>query len=253
LCAIVGHAGRRGNAGRALAPPFDPIEAWRDPVAVLAGLCHKPRMTAGTRLLKPKRGRPSAARAEAIDQQIIAVARNMFLSDGFDLVSMEQVAATAKVSKGTLYARHPSKEALFAAVIEAAVDEWSEESSRHDHLLTDDIAQRLRHHAWAIIQSMRRPDVVAFQQLTLSLRDRFPAAARAMHESGYRYIVDFIARDVTAAAERDGIPARAPGAVAELLVASITGKQMQDGQCGEELRGFADRVVDILIAAREHW
>jgi AcrR family transcriptional regulator len=135
-------------------------------------------------LLKPRRGRPSAARARAIDHHVVAVARQMFLSDGYDVVAMEQVAANARISKGTLYARHPSKEALFSAVVEAAIREWSDASSEQDHLLTDDIGQRLRHHALAIITSMRRPDVVAFQRLLLSVRDRFPEAANAMHEKG---------------------------------------------------------------------
>lgn len=222
-------------------------------VAVRGKLCHEAGMAAQEQLLKPRRGRPSAARAEAIDRHIVAIARQMFLSDGYDVVAMEQVAATARISKGTLYARHPSKEALFSAVVEAAISEWSDASAQQDHLLTDDIEQRLRHHAFAIITSMRRPDVVAFQRLVLSVRDRFPETATAMHEKGYLYIVDFIARDIESAAERDGVPLRRPELVAELLIAAVTGKEMQDGVCGEELEIFADGVVDLLMAARAIW
>lgn len=210
-------------------------------------------MAAKEQLLKPRRGRPSAARAEAIDKHIVAVARRMFLSDGYDVVAMEQVAAKARISKGTLYARHSSKEALFSAVVEAAIREWSDASSEQDHLLTDDVGQRLRHHARAIIAAMRRPDVVAFQRLILSVRDRFPEAATSMHEKGYRYLIDYIARDVEAAAERDGVSVRRPALVAELLIAGITGKEVQDGECGEELEIFADGVVDLLMAARSNW
>ena len=222
-------------------------------VAVRSKLCHKSRMVTKDQLLKPQRGRPSAARARAIDHHIVAVARKMFLSDGYDIVAMEQVAATARISKGTLYARHPSKEALFSAVLEAAIHEWSDDSSRQDHLLTDDIGQRLRHHALAIITSMRRPDVVAFQRLVFSVRDRFPEAANAMHEKGYLYLVDYIARDVEAAAGRDDIPVRRPRLVAELLISAVTGREMQDGKCGAELEAFASGVVDLLMASRSSW
>ena len=45
--------------------------------------------------------------------------------------------------------------ALFSAVVEAAIREWSDASSEQDHLLTDDIGQRLRHHALAIINDAR--------------------------------------------------------------------------------------------------
>ena len=88
---------------------------------------------------KSRRGRPSASRVGAIDRTIIETARQLFLADGFDAVAMEQVAAVAKVSKGTLYARYPAKEALFTAVIRASLREWSEEAARQDHELTDDI------------------------------------------------------------------------------------------------------------------
>lgn len=181
----------------------------------------------------------------------------MFLADGYDAVAMEQIAAAARISKGTLYSRHPSKEALFAAVIEAAVAEWSDEAAQQDHLLTDDIEQRLRHHAHTITASLRRPDVSAFQRLVLSVRDRFPEVARSMHDQGYRYIVDLIAADISAAGAREKKPVRDPVTVAKLLVAAITGRQMQEMAEGDPIDqdddDFADRVVDLLIAARSNW
>ena len=108
---------------------------------------------------RPRSGRPTAARVSAIDRAIVEAARAMFLVGGFDGVAMEQVAATADISKGTLYARYPSKEALFSAVIEASIRDWSEEAARSDDQLTDDIGQRLRHHARTIAASLLRPDL----------------------------------------------------------------------------------------------
>lgn len=204
-------------------------------------------------LLKPRRGRPSAERAEAIDRHIIAVARQMFLAEGYDVVAMEQVAFAANISKGTLYARHSSKEALFSAVVDAAIRDWSDEASTRDHLLTDDIGQRLKHHAGSIVASLHRPDVLAFQRLVLSVRDRFPGAAQAMYAQGYRYIVEYIADDIRAAAERDGMEVRDAAVVAEILVAAITGRQIQEGYADEGLGAYAERAVDLLMAARANW
>jgi len=205
---------------------------------------------------KSRRGRPSASRVGAIDRTIIETARQLFLADGFDAVAMEQVAAVAKVSKGTLYARYPAKEALFTAVIRASLREWSEEAARQDHELTDDIEQRLRHHARTLAASVQRPDVITLQRLILSVRGRFPDIARAMHDAGYTYIVDLIAADIVAAAARDGQPTRDPRNVARMIVAAITGLQLQEefGSAGaDDLSQFAQRLIDVVMAGRANW
>lgn len=68
---------------------------------------------------------PTAARhslseglTEAKREQILGGARIVFMRDGFDATSMEQVAREANVSKGTLYNYFEGKEALFGALIE---------------------------------------------------------------------------------------------------------------------------------------
>ena len=51
-------------------------------------------------------------------RQIIEGARVVFLSQGFDAASMNDIARTAGVSKGTLYVYFKHKEQLFAAIVE---------------------------------------------------------------------------------------------------------------------------------------
>ncbi len=207
--------------------------------------------------IKSRRGRPSLAQASAIDKMILEVAQNLFLSSGFDQVSMEQIVAAAGVSKGTLYARYSSKEALFGAVIMAAIRRWSAEAAREDDLLTDDIDQRLRHHARTIQRFVHRPDVLAMQRLIMASSGRFPKLAATMHDRGYRYIVDLIARDIIEAEKAEGrIPRDAQG-VAHMLYASLTGIHM-DPHASEDIAEaapaiMADRLVDMLMAARSKW
>jgi len=211
-------------------------------------------MTKSTASHQPKRGRPSVARAEALDRLVIDTARSMFLADGFDAVAMEQVAAAARISKGTLYARHPSKEALFIAMVEDIIRRWSDEASGEDYLLTDDIETRLRHHARTIATWLHRPDALALQRLVFAVRDRFPDVARSMHDRGYRYIVELIRGDIEGAAAHDGTAVRDPLAVAELIVSSIAGRQLQDVDITPaSLEIFAQRVIDIVLAARSDW
>ncbi|WP_273432258.1 TetR/AcrR family transcriptional regulator [Chitinibacter tainanensis] len=52
-------------------------------------------------------------------QQIMAGAREVFMDSGYAAASMERIAKTAGVSKGTLYNYFDSKETLFVALIQS--------------------------------------------------------------------------------------------------------------------------------------
>ncbi|QZP07833.1 TetR/AcrR family transcriptional regulator [Caenibius sp. WL] len=204
-----------------------------------------------------RRGRPSPARASAIDRLILEHARALFLAEGFDAVAMEQVAAAARISKGTLYARHSSKEALFTAVTLDLIAQWAQAAAQYDHLLTDDIAQRLRHHAHLMVRSMLRPDVVSFQRVLRGIKHRFPQLADAVSGAGYRHIVDIIRGDILAAAERDGRPVKDAEGVALTIVSAIGGFDLYAVTSGkltvEQFLAHADRTIELAMAARAAW
>lgn len=205
----------------------------------------------------PRRGRPSAKQVAAIERAILFTAKQLFFEQNYDGVAMETIAAVAGVSKGTLYARYPSKEALFTAVVKESVQRWATETAPLEQTLQQNIEERLRYHAKTIARSLMLPEVRAFQKLLLGNRDRFPELSRAMHNVGYRYIVDLIVRDIRDMAERNGIPARDPETVAQMLVSAISGWQLQESTSREltveEIEAFGRRTVDLLLAARTLW
>jgi AcrR family transcriptional regulator len=61
-------------------------------------------------------GRRARKRLQTLSH-LAAVARALFERDGFEPVTMEQVAAAADVAKGTLYKYFPTKEAVLAYAI----------------------------------------------------------------------------------------------------------------------------------------
>lgn len=206
---------------------------------------------------KPRRGRPSAKQVAAIDAAILQTAKEMFLTEGFDQAAMENVAFRTGVSKSTLYARYPSKEDLFSAVVEASVREWSDASAVDDDQLTDDLGQRLRHHARVIARSLLLNEIQAFRRLLLANQDRFPALSLAMYQQGYSYILGLLMRDIDDAARRDQLPVADGKGVAERLINAIVGWHMQESTVRDvlvgELLAFAERTADLLLAARESW
>ncbi|MBT5881739.1 MAG: helix-turn-helix transcriptional regulator, partial [Rhodospirillaceae bacterium] len=60
----------------------------------------------------------SAENAEIKHSDIIRSAESLFLQQGFGATSMDRIAEEAKVTKQTVYRYFPSKEALFAAVMQ---------------------------------------------------------------------------------------------------------------------------------------
>ena len=59
-------------------------------------------------------------------RQIIEGARAIFLSQGFDAASMNDIARAAGVSKGTLYVYFKDKEQLFEAIVEQECETQAE-------------------------------------------------------------------------------------------------------------------------------
>lgn len=205
----------------------------------------------------PRRGRPTVEQTAAIEKAIVDCARRMFIELGYDAAAMETVATEIGISKGTLYARYPSKEALLTAVVKDSVERWSVEAATHDHELTDDIGQRLLHHGRIIAGSLNNIEVQAFQRLLMAKGNRFPELGNAMHQHGTQFIVDLIANDMVEAGKRDGIAPSAPQDSAMAFVSAITGWHMQQASFRDvtlqETEAFAARLVALFISGRDAW
>ena len=202
------------------------------------------------------RGRPSIERATAIDSAILVAASELFLRDGFDLVTMEAVANATPLSKTTLYSRFASKEILLTAVIKDRMQQWSKASEQQNHLMTEDLGDRLRYHARSITRSLHEPDVQGFIRLSYLLTERFPELSRTMYE-GYKYTVSYIGNDLAAASKRDGRPLRDADSVAQHFVSAVIGWNMQEAGRGgasvDEADAAAVRLAELFLAARDAW
>ena len=78
---------------------------------------------------------------------IIQAAISEFRACGFDITSMDKIAATAGVSKRTVYNHFPSKEELFAEILNqlwASISAQAEITYRRDQPLREQLASLLR-------------------------------------------------------------------------------------------------------------
>lgn len=72
-------------------------------------------------MVHPRQDRRWTRRKEARPAELISAALDLFVERGFSATRLEDVAARAGVSKGTLYVYFPSKEELFKAVVRGGI------------------------------------------------------------------------------------------------------------------------------------
>ena len=113
-------------------------------------------------------------------------ARAIFLSQGFDGASMNDVARAAAVSKGTLYVYFDSKERLFEALIREERRQQAEQlCDAYDADLPP--AQTLRDLGLRLLEIMSRPETLAHARTVIAATSKFPQLGRAFFEAGPLY------------------------------------------------------------------
>lgn len=126
---------------------------------------------------------PRRRRKEARPSELTAAALELFVEKGFAATRLEDVAARAGVSKGTLYLYFDSKEALFKAVIlEGIIPALAEGEAilaRHAGSAFD-LLQSLLNNWWAMIGDTHLSGVA---KLMISEARNFPEVAQFYYEN----------------------------------------------------------------------
>jgi AcrR family transcriptional regulator len=115
--------------------------------------------------------------------QILDGARKVFLADGFDGASMNEIARVAGVSKGTLYVYFASKEALFEELI------WHDRRLQSEHLLAldddnHDIHDVLFRLATTLLNHLLDPASIALVRTVIAISGKQAQIGRAFYAAG---------------------------------------------------------------------
>lgn len=125
---------------------------------------------------------PRRRRKASRPSELTAAALDLFVEKGFSATRLDDVAARAGVSKGTLYLYFDSKEALFKAVVEEGIVPILESA---EHELAEyqgdsvDLLHRLLFGWWELFGGTRLSGV---SKLILSESNNFPEIAHYYHE-----------------------------------------------------------------------
>lgn len=194
-------------------------------------------------------------RRESRRAAVIAAARKSFFEHGYAATSMSAIAKAVGGSKTTLWNCFPSKEALFAAVLDDLIGEYRAELSG---LLDrqDDVALTLGRYARAILRKLSSERAMRLRRLIFAEVDRFPEIGRLYYERGpeqsQRTLAVYLAEAMAAGKLRPADPLAAASHLHQLTQAGgYVPRLLKLGGTPDplEIEADADAAIDIFLRA----
>lgn len=115
--------------------------------------------------------------------QVLAGARSVFLRDGFERASVDEIAREAGVSKATLYSYFPDKRLLFLEMAMAECRHHADEATAPINY-ADTAPEVLRATARRIVSVLSTEIGLRVYRICIAEAERFPELARAFYRSG---------------------------------------------------------------------
>jgi AcrR family transcriptional regulator len=209
-------------------------------------------------------GRPPRELAGEVDDRILDAARRVFLERGLAGASMEEIAGLACAGKPTIYARFPSKEALFTAVVMRNV---AANIARFQSCIPIGVTieERLASVGAIVLHWALVGDAVELMRLAIAEARRFPDLASSVHRMAHERAAEAVARllgEVAQSDERGRLPAFAPERLATtthffldlvvwpLLKRALFGEKLKPMHA--EIGPHVARSVAFFLAACRH-
>ena len=181
---------------------------------------------------------------------ILEAAQQVFFANGFVGASMDQVAATAAVSKQTVYKHFSDKEALFREVVTNVV-RARDGGIAPDFLSTGDgpIGERLRSFARHFLKGVMQPNVLKLRRLVIGEAGRFPELGQSFYNLGPKRAAEQLGDALREAAARYGLSLEDPELAAEHLLSLILSIPLNRAMLLGDENSFADAALDRYAEA----
>lgn len=153
-------------------------------------------------------------------RQILEAARALFIADGYEKVSMDHVARTAQVSKATLYAHFPSKDALFATMVADGCFTSTIGGDSFD-TMPDDMREALVGLGEKLLRFLLEERIQAIYRIAVAEARRFPEMGRAFYDNGPGAFLQHLAAWMERQTDAGRLAARAPQVAAEQFCALV--------------------------------
>jgi AcrR family transcriptional regulator len=147
-------------------------------------------------------GRPPRELAGEVETRILDAAREVFLERGLAGASMDEVARLACAGKPTIYARFPTKEALFTAVVMRSI---ADKIARFENYVPtgEAIEERLAGVGATVLHWALAGDTVGLMRLAVAEARRFPDLASGVHRMARERGAEAVSRLLGEVAQSD--------------------------------------------------
>ncbi len=201
-----------------------------------------------------RRGRPGGSTGS----DLLAIAREVFLAQGYAGATMDVVAARARISKQTLYRQYASKDDLFAAVVRDWVDRGHDAMRPHTRALleAEDVPEGLLRLARVLQAGVLSPPVLQMRTLVAAEAERFPEVAADYVARSWDRNQLLLAEALAELAARDRLDVDEADVAAEqftwlVLAAPLNRLTLQAGTqppAGQDLDAIATEAVTTFLS-----
>lgn len=184
---------------------------------------------------------------------LLRIATDMFLEQGYDAVSVEAIVQRAGGTKTNVYKHFGGKAELFAAAVEALCSELVRSVSRVE-LDGLDFEDALRAYGRAFLRTVLGERALKQHRMIVAESTRFPDLGRrwiaAGPEAAYHSLAAYLAKQQAAGKLRPGAPRRLAALYLDMLTLDLHRRLLVAGAPSpkpRELRRIVDDAVQIFL------
>jgi TetR/AcrR family transcriptional regulator, mexJK operon transcriptional repressor len=202
----------------------------------------------------PRRGagRPTREQAEARLEELLDSALDHFLRHGFELATIDMIAAHVNMTKRTVYAKFEDKAGLFLAAVQRAIERQIVPKSILEGFDKGDLADTLRAIGRLRIEQVMTPNGMRLQHIIQSESYRFPQIFEANFQQSARPVMKFVADLLRRALSEGKIAPTEPDMAASAFMSMVVGGQVRSLVGGQtltaaEIDARLNFSVDLLL------
>ena len=177
--------------------------------------------------------------------ELLDIAAEVFIADGFAAASTNRIASLANASKTTFYSRFPTKQDLFLAVIERRMTRIFEQVATFPECST--VEESLRTFSANLLRIALAPDQISLVRMISMESGRYPELARRFYENGPKRgeesLAAYLAHQVTLTHLKD----EDPRTMARHLISLLTGSPIRWFVLGIDPEAISDRALSQHI------
>ena len=227
------------------------LQASRNLASVAA--MKNPAAIADAPSARQRAGRPTREQAAARHNELLDAALDHFLDRGFELATIEAIAATVGMTKRTVYSRYPDKVSLFRAAVNLAVERYSVPPDRIAATDVGELVQTLTNIARLRVNTVMTPNGLKLQRIINTESYRFPEIFTLAYEYGgmptIAFLAALLARETAAGRLAVAEPTKAATVFMSMVVSGpvriiVSGNYLSEMEIDERINFAVGLVLD---------